>query len=60
MKYKIMKGVITGENPEIDLPEGFIILGHSHTVLNIGDAENPKPVEAWIVTYLEPMMAEGT
>ncbi len=55
MKYKIIQEVITEENPEIDLPEGFIILGQSHMFVNIGDAENPKPIEAWTISYLKPV-----
>jgi len=55
VKYKIIKEIITGENPEIDLPEGVIILGYSYRVVNIGGAENPKPVETWTISYLKPM-----
>lgn len=55
MKYKIVKEVIAEESPEIDLPEGFIILGHSYSAVNIGDAENPKPVGLWSISYLKPV-----
>jgi len=58
VKYKLIREGITGEDPEIDLPEGFIILDTTYHVKSTGDPEDPKPVEGWIITYLEPVKGD--